>query len=178
MSALCFCGCGMPAPIAKRNRPELGHVKGQPIKFRQGHGGRRPIADRFWAKVDRGSPTDCWLWTAGTLRGGYGAFSPESGRQASAHRVAYELTHGSIPDGLVLDHLCRTPACVNPAHLEPVTHRENTLRGTAPTAVNARKTHCANGHEFTPDNTYVTRNGGRNCRACHRDYERQARSAS
>lgn len=87
-----------------------------------------------------------------------------------AHRVAYEQARGPIPEGLELDHLCRNRACVNPDHLEPVTHRENLLRADTFAARHAAQTHCVNGHEFTPDNTYIrTRpEGGRECRACRK----------
>jgi hypothetical protein len=108
---------------------------------------------------------ECWLWTASQRGNGYGQFTV-NGKGVSAHRFAYELMIGPIPEGLDLDHLCRARACVNPAHLEPVTNAENILRGTCPPAINARKTHCPRGHEYTPENTYVNPAGGRECRAC------------
>lgn len=101
--------------------------------------GERTFSDRFWSKVDKSGT--CWLWTASIRATGYGQFRVGK-RTRDAHRVAWELTNGSVPDGLQLDHLCRNRACVRPDHLEPVTQRENILRGTAPTAVNAVKTHC------------------------------------
>jgi hypothetical protein len=85
-----------------------------------------------------------------------------------AHRFAYELFVDEIPDGLTLDHLCRNPRCVNPGHLEPVTQRENTLRGISPVAVNAAKTHCKHGHLLDEANTYMTNAGSRQCRTCNR----------
>ena len=106
-------------------------------------------------------------------RTGYGCFN-DGTRLTGAHRFAYELLVGPIPSDLHIDHLCRNPSCVNAAggHLEPVTQRENTLRGTGPAAVNATLTHCKNGHEFTEENTYIKtgRNGKkmRECRACRR----------
>jgi hypothetical protein len=84
------------------------------------------------------------------------------GKVRLAHRVIYEYLVGPIPDGLSIDHLCRVRHCVNPAHLEPVTHRENVLRGQAPTAVNGRKTRCKRGHEFNR-----TVRNGRRCYTCH-----------
>lgn len=87
------------------------------------------VEDRFWAKVDKTSdPNGCWLWTASVGSHGYGAFGVGQAVKV-AHRIAYELTVGPIPEGLHLDHLCRRHACVNPAHLHPVTLRENVGRG-------------------------------------------------
>lgn len=109
----------------------------------------------------------CWLWT-GVLDGnGYGCVQLAAYRNRGAHRVAYEAFSGPIAEGLQLDHLCRTRRCVNPAHLEQVTSRENTLRGESFAACNARQTHCRRNHLFTPENTYVWRNM-RHCRSCRR----------
>jgi hypothetical protein len=79
-------------------------------------------AVNFWSKVDRSG--DCWLWTAGCFSGGYGAFSMKR-KPRKAHRVAYEMFNGPIPDGLLVDHLCHTPPCVNPGHLRAVTNKQN-----------------------------------------------------
>ena len=131
----------------------------------------RPIAtaERFFTKVDM--TEDCWMWTASKHPFGHGQFRAE-GRKVFAHRWLYELLVGPIPEGLSLDHLCRVPACVRPSHLEPVTHRENVLRGVGPSAVNARKTHCPQGHPYNEVNTHVGKKGGRICRTCHRDLVR------
>lgn len=128
---------------------------------------RRPTLDeRFWGKVD--ATGSCWEWIAYVNRYGYGEFHLE-GRAALAHRVAYQLLVGSIPEGLQLDHLCRNTKCVNPDHLEPVTGRINTLRGTSPSARHAVKTHCPKGHPYSQDNLHVTKSGQRKCRACNRE---------
>ena len=104
---------------------------------------RIPSAEeRFWQKVDK--TPGCWLWTACVTGLGYGQFRVTHGAPTVyAHRWAYEAMVGPIPDELVLDHLCRTPSCVNPSHLEPVTQRINVLRGESPVAKRARQTHRA-----------------------------------
>jgi hypothetical protein len=139
-----------------------------------------PMPYRFWSKVAKSD--GCWTWTAYTTRDGYGVFGVEPRKTALAHRVAYEMERGPVPDGLELDHLCRNPRCVRPEHLEPVTHRENLLRGNGWSGRHARQTTCKRGHPFDVRNTYVTRSGGRSCRACGRSatarYLRRKRGVS
>lgn len=120
---------------------------------------KTPVAERFWSKVRK---TDaCWEWIASKDSNGYGTIAVD-GATKRAHRVAYELLIGPIAEGLQLDHLCRVRACVNPAHLEPVTMAENIRRGKSH---NGSKTHCPSGHGYTPENT--TRRGhSRYCRQC------------
>lgn len=122
------------------------------------------LPDRLARKIDVDA-SGCWLWRGAKDPCGYGQVWWET-RPHKAHRVTYMLANGPIPSGLELDHLCKVRHCVNPAHLEPVTHRENLLRGDTFQSRNAAKTHCKRGHEFSPENIYVLRDGGRRCRAC------------
>lgn len=170
----CRCGCGETPPPAPRTIARRGHVKGQPMPWCPGHYHRRDPERQFRKWVGEPDDHGCWPWQ-GTIAGnGYGRFAIRGGSIA-AHRFSYELLVGPVPEGLELDHLCRNRACVNPAHLEPVTHRANTLRGDTLTAANARKTHCIHGHKFTAENTYTQWGGGRGCRAC-RDRANRERS--
>jgi hypothetical protein len=108
----------------------------------------------------------CWLWVGADNGWGYGSFNRDRRRYA-VHRLMYEAARGPIPPGLEIDHLCRVRSCANPAHMEPVTRRENQLRGRGFVASEARQTHCLHGHAFTDDNTYLRRDRlGRQCRAC------------
>lgn len=123
--------------------------------------------DRFWSKVDKSG--ECWVWTAAKFGNGYGLFKPDyRGKSCLAHRVAYEIVVGPIPEGLTIDHLCRNHGCVNPSHLEAVTKRENTLRGVGPAAQHAQQTHCKHGHPFDDENTWIDSTGARHCRVCKR----------
>ncbi len=122
-----------------------------------------PASSYFWPRIkilDNG----CWLWV-GNLHSGYGRFYYH-GTEFRAHVWAYTNCIGPVPAGLELDHLCRNRACVNPLHLEPVTTKVNLLRGVSPPAINARKTHCSNGHPLSGDNLCIELNGDRRCIAC------------
>ena len=130
------------------------------------------MRERFWRNVDRTiGEAACWLWGAFISPNGYGQFSFQTGKAKDtrltvwAHRCSYLLTHGSIPDGLYLDHLCRNRSCVNPSHLQPVSARENLMRGDTKAANNMTKTHCPSGHAYTGDNLRVF-GGSRQCRTC------------
>lgn len=132
---------------------------------------------RFWAKVNKNGPIPeyalelgpCWIWTSTLEHYGYGRF--KVGESAfRAHRVSYAMVKGDLPEDLPLDHLCRVTSCVNPDHLEPVTPRENWLRGMSESRIRSMANHCKNGHPWTDANTYrpANRPGARFCRACNR----------
>lgn len=132
--------------------------------------------ERFWSKVKKTST--CWLWTGGT-RKGYGAFQASNGGRrvtVQAHRIAYSEIAGDIPAGLVLDHVCRVRACVNPDHLRPVSDRVNILAGIAPAAINARKTHCKRGHSLVDESNVYRRGRMRVCKACRRASDKARRT--
>lgn len=118
---------------------------------------------------DRGYRTPCWVSNRTSNEAGYTRMR-YLGAMRSTHRVAYAVFVGQIPEGLELDHLCRVRACCRPDHLEPVTHRVNTLRGDTITAHHAAKTHCPQGHAYTPDNLYVWQGdpSKRTCLTCRR----------
>jgi len=124
----------------------------------------RAVIERLKSRVIVDAVSDCWVWQGSKATGGYGS-AGHRGRTVLVHRLMWQLVRGPIPEGLTLDHLCRNTACCNPAHLEPVTNRENILRGSSFAAVNARKTHCKHGHALTPENTYRGAKG-RICRTC------------
>ena len=151
----------------------------------------------FFARVKICSKTHCWNWKGMKTVAGYGSFSFLSEKRIYAHRFSYESFVESIPKGLVLDHLCRNPSCVNPDHLEPVTQKENCIRGVAPKilldwlnsksaderrlhakragdasgAIKRAKTHCVKGHMLDEENTALTKLGHRFCRQCSRERE-------
>jgi len=131
----------------------------------------RPLAERFWSKVERRNPNECWPWLGAKGKEGYGRVHRGDRRMVLAHRVAYELAVGPVPHGLELDHVkargCTRRDCVNPAHLEPVTRRVNLLRGDTITASNAAKTVCKRGHTFDH-----VRQGKRYCSTCETDAAR------
>lgn len=155
--------------------------------------------DRFWEKVDKQGPTPghrpelgpCWPWRAYVDERGYGIFKLTTNRNVKAHRFAYQLDVGPIPEGLQLDHQCHNTdptcpggrtcwhrRCCNPSHLEPATNRENGTRGRAAVVNAARqqaKTHCRKGHPFDEANTRWTVKGWRECRACDRQQARASR---
>jgi len=155
---------------------------------RQVQGG--PTAERLMAHVDRRGNDECWPWTGHVSERGYGSAS-RGGRAGAtpAHRLIYETFVGSIPEGMDIDHLCHVAEqcrggdtcphrrCCNPRHLAPERPVPNTMRGNSPAAVNARKTHCKNGHPFDAANTQVSTKGNRSCRICRAEWKRRRRAA-
>lgn len=127
--------------------------------------------ERLDAKISEVPEAGCWIWTGAMDSNGYGQLSMYGGR-IGAHRAAWMLHRGPIPAGLDLDHLCRTRSCVNPWHLEPVTHAENMRRspvvGVRSGAMQRAKTHCPAGHPYDEANTHRRKRGSRECRACMR----------
>ena len=129
-----------------------------------------PWEERFWRNIDKGSSPDaCWLWM-GSKSKGYGTLRVH-GKSRRVHRLALELAGRQLDQNLTVDHLCRHRSCVNPAHLEQVTSRENTMRGEGQAVQNLRKTECPKGHPYSGSNLYVRPEGHRDCRRCHADYQ-------
>lgn len=141
------------------------------------------LEERWWARVRKDGPVPkdrpelgpCWLWNGNHDQNGYGKFSIEDSRATPAHRWGYDRFVEPVPEYLDVDHLCRNRGCVRfTGHLEPVTPQVNNQRGSGWSGRNARKTHCPQGHPYSPENTYIT-NGARRCRQCRRDHYRARR---
>jgi hypothetical protein len=128
----------------------------------------------FFSWVNKNGENGCWIWEGAKNNDGYGYYYLGKDclgeyKIVRAHRWSYEHHKGPIPQGLHIDHLCRNRSCVNPDHLEVVTGKENVLRGVGPTAMNAQKIHCANGHPFDEENTRIDKNNIRRCKTCERE---------
>jgi hypothetical protein len=140
-------------------------------------GTRRLLTDneRFERHVTRTDAESCWEWAGTRSRNGYGFVHLRDRSKALAHRVAYERAIGEIPEGMVIDHLCRNRACVNPAHLQVVTNQENLRRGLGYRLRNGMDSACINGHDYTPENTYTNPNNSSDirCRECARTRNRK-----
>lgn len=181
---LCECGCGRPAPIARKSDSSTGRVLGQPQRFVKGHNAWNRID--LWERIRANCVEDdgCLVWQGYTTPDGYGRIQLEH-RARFVHCVVYEYFSGPVPAGLHIDHVkargCHSRACCNPAHLEPVTPRENTMRGESFAAKNAAKTRCPRGHELAGSNLAVSPSrvsrGYRLCRICRNIRERAARAA-
>lgn len=167
---LCDCGCGTPTQVQTRASHKPGIVYyAQPRRFLVGHACRRPALPRFWAKVVK-QPGGCWEWIGARKTHGYGNFCPERTRTVLAHRYAWEIMVGPIPDGMTLDHLCKNRACVNPEHLQVVSGSENQRRAHQ----GRERALCDKGHALLGENVIVV-NGSRRCRICKEAYQRPAR---
>src|SRR5262245_11493011 len=130
---------------------------------------------RFWSKVDKKGENDCWKWIS-AVSNGYGYFSVANGFRMRAHVISYELrARMPLPSDMEIDHVCRNTLCVNPKHLEVVSHRENMLRGDGPTAINARKAYCIRGHPLFGANLYLHPKQ-RVCRICSRQSQQKYRN--
>ncbi len=126
----------------------------------------RDFTERFWTKVNKS--LDCWNWLANKYPNGYGQFQLE-GKPRSAHRLSYELAYGPIPKGLVVRHKCDNPGCVRPEHLELGTQADNVQDSVRRSRnANSIKTECKHNHPFDSDNTYITSEGKRQCKACRK----------
>lgn len=132
----------------------------------------------FFNKFSEGKDNECWEWQAAIDNTtGYGKALLSKNKVTTAHRISYAIYKGNIPKGLVVDHLCRNRKCVNPNHLEAVTHKVNTNRGIS-RFINLNKTHCPQGHEYNDKNTYIEKSpkgDRRHCRICNLFYTHRRR---
>lgn len=146
-----------------------------------GHRAPRNPRELFFLRCtveDRGFESPCWVWLWSLDRDGYGRFKPAKGSERRAHRWAYEHFVGPIPKGLHVHHRCEHRDCVNPAHLQPMTCRDNLMLGDTAAARGAAKTECHRGHPFDAANTYITSAGSRQCKECGRDRMRDRRAVA
>ncbi len=186
----CHCGCGGDA-IAGYTDKRLGWVKGKPKRFILCHHNKSTVERRL-EKYKRVTLSGCWEWTGAYDEDGYGLMKI-AGVMHRLPRVSYEMFIGPIPKGLIVLHSCDNPPCFNPAHLEVGTHKKNRQdafdRGRVTSDAikiacskrsknKSTETHCRRGHEYTPQNTYITATGARYCYACARLMRRLRRERS
>lgn len=142
---------------------------------------KKSNVERFWEYVDVGSEDECWLWK-GCTKNGYGTFwirdssYKNGGKMVPAHRYSYEIANGNVEKGAIFHHKCEVKNCVNPGHLEKYdSFGKHTIENhpDSPTTINKMKTHCINGHPFTPDNTIIEKSGKRRCITCDKLYIKQ-----
>lgn len=164
---LCECGCGQETSIIYKTNGQRGDVRGAHRRYLPYHHLRSAKdEDRYVVNLETG----CWEFK-GSKRWGYGMMQhPLKHKVVMAHRYFWEKEHGPVPDGLELDHLCRVRRCVNPSHLEPVTRRENIVRGVNQIARQVRQTHCKRGHLLEGWNILTTKTTARRCRECRKLY--------
>lgn len=159
---------GASVPLA------VGMIRQSPLSLVQTHLPEyRSALERIIGKLSIGE-NGCWIWTGKLNQAGYGSIR-DQGKWIRVHRLTYILFRGDIPAALHLDHLCRVRACCNPRHLEPVTCKENLLRGIGVNAINAAKTSCPQGHLFSGNNLRIDPKGRRRCRTCQREQQRRRR---
>lgn len=140
---------------------------------------KKPPIDRFMKFVDK-SESGCWLWKGYKDKRGYGFFGHDTGVSMLAHRFLFIYENGQPAHGTELDHLCRNPSCVNPDHLEAVSHHENVKRGMVGRHMiqkSKESTHCANGHEFTASSLYLHKGKYKQCRICKNEHQRLRRAS-
>lgn len=138
------------------------------------------VKDRILGNI-RVDENGCWRWQRYKHVAGYGWMWVGNGKCDFVHRAAYQIWKGPIPDGLVIDHLCRVRDCCNPDHLEVVTYSENTMRGDTVPVRRKNATHCDRNHRYTPETTHISASGNRRCKICRRAsqkiYYRRRRAA-
>jgi len=145
-----------------------------PLEIAHQPPGRVVLAKRLEERLMPVPNSGCHIWLGNLTTSGYGYLNNRVLPSNEVHRIAFILANGSVPEGLVLDHLCRVRCCANPAHLEPVTSAENSYRGDTIAAKYRARTHCDKGHPFEGENLALTPRGARRCRTCSRDSARRA----
>jgi len=130
---------------------------------------------RLLEKIEKQKGSDCWFFTGSKLPSGYGILW-NGVRPIGAHRISFQLYRGEITDGMEIDHICNNRSCVNPEHLQLLTHKENMRKSSALMGINARKTHCKRDHELSGDNLHITPRGARQCKECMRMHARNAKA--